>query len=105
GRNGVISLAAQTPGVRANLDIGGTAMVTNPTFRAFGQSGEFWHTMDGVTMTILEGGDIGGSDYVDYSAMEEARIDTIAKDAEMPRPGIQIIEIVKSGSNDFHGSG
>jgi hypothetical protein len=102
-RNGVLSLAEQTPGVRANLDIGGTATVAIPAFRAFAQSGEMWLTLDGIVISNLSDGANGA--YIDYSAMEEARIDTIANDAEMPRRGIRIQSLVKSGSNEYHGSG
>jgi hypothetical protein len=102
-RNGVLSLAEQTPGVRANLDIGGTATVAIPAFRAFAQSGESWQTLDGIVMSALQDSQVG--DYIDYAAMDEARIDTIANDAEMPRRGIRIQSIVKSGSNELHGSG
>jgi hypothetical protein len=103
GRNGVVSLAAQTPGVRANLDVGGTAMVGVPAFRAFAQTGDSWQTLDGIVMSSMQ--DLAVGNYIDYTAMEEARIDTIAKGADAPGRGIAISSIVKSGSNDFHGSG
>jgi hypothetical protein len=100
-RNGIISLLAQSPGVRADFDVGGSNMSQTPNFRAFGQSHESWSTLEGVLSTPPNDG--GAGNYWDYASFEEAAVRTVANDAEMPRRGILLTGIVKSGGNDFHG--
>src|SRR4051794_38877864 len=101
-RNGLIGLMAQAPGVRPNLDVGGSSLNSVPSFHAFGQDGESWQAMEGVVTQSPKAGSQGGN-YWDYSAIEEAKIQTIGSDADVPVRGIAINAIVKSGSNDFHG--
>jgi hypothetical protein len=101
-RNGVIGLMQQAPGVRTNLDVGGSALVSVPTFRAFGQSNESWQTIEGVVTTSPKSNNQSGN-YWDYSTIEEARVQTLGNDAEMPTRGVQIVAVLKSGGNDFHG--
>lgn len=101
-RNGLLSLMAQAPGVRGNLDIGGNNFSAIPTFRAYGQDGEQWSTIEGV-MTSGPVGGFGSGNYWDYSAFEETRVGTVGKGIEIPVRGVQIQAIVKSGGNAFHG--
>ena len=77
-------------------------MSQTPNFRAFGQSHESWATLEGVLSTPPNDG--GAGNYWDYASFEEAAIRTVGNDAEMPRRGILMNGIVKSGGNDFHGS-
>jgi hypothetical protein len=102
-RNGLLSLVSQTPGTRGNLDVGGTAITTIPVISAFGQVAETWQVIDGVITTSFRstGGQFGN--YFDYEAFEEARSETVAHDAEVPRIGVMFTAVVKSGGNDFHG--
>jgi hypothetical protein len=102
-RNGLLTLVSETPGARGNLDVGGTALVTIPTINAFGQVAESWQVMDGVNTVSFRsnGGQFGN--YFDYLAFEEARTETIAHDAAIPRVGVFISSVVKSGGNTFHG--
>src|SRR5690242_16545007 len=46
GRNGLIALLGQAPGVRTNLDVGGSTINATPVFKAFGQDGEPWETVE-----------------------------------------------------------
>jgi outer membrane receptor protein involved in Fe transport len=101
-RNGVIGLMAQAPGVRPNLDVGGSTLNSVPSFHAFGQDGESWQAMEGVVTLSPKTGSQGGN-YWDYSSIEEARIQTFGSDADTPVRGISINAVVKSGGNDFHG--
>ena len=55
GRNGLQALLTQTPGVRTNLDIGGSTINDPVVFRAYGQSNESWSTMDGILTTFNRG--------------------------------------------------
>ncbi|MFN7914974.1 MAG: carboxypeptidase-like regulatory domain-containing protein [Vicinamibacterales bacterium] len=103
GRVGFFALLAQAPGVRNSLDIGGSSQNANSiTFRAFGQSGESWQTLEGILTTSAKTGQSGN--YFDYASVEEARVQSIGADAEMPLRGIMMAAIVKSGSNAFHSS-
>jgi hypothetical protein len=104
GRNGITSLLAQAPGARATWDVGGSAATEQPIFRAFGQGGEPWPTTEGVVTGAFGAGTNGVGNYIDYGALEEARVSTLGNDAEMPTRGISLQAIVKSGSNALHGS-
>jgi Carboxypeptidase regulatory-like domain len=102
GRTGLQSALVQAPGVRTNLDFG--QATNNPFFRAFGQNGDSWQTMDGVVTTSPKSGNQSGN-WFDFSSIEESTITTLGNSAEAPTRGIQMNVIIKSGSNDFHGSG
>jgi hypothetical protein len=102
GRAGLQSMMVQAPGVRTNLDIG--QPTANPLFRAFGQNGDSWQTLDGVVTTSPKGGNQSGN-WFDSQVFEEASITSVANPAEAPSRGIQVSIVIKSGGNDFHGSG
>jgi len=102
GRAGLQSMMVQAPGVRTNLDIG--QPTANPLFRAFGQNGDSWQQLDGVVTTSPKGGNQSGN-WFDSSVFEEASITSVANSAEAPSRGIQVSIVIKSGGNDFHGSG
>jgi hypothetical protein len=102
-RNGMVALLAQAPGVRSNaIDVGGNTINTTLTFRAYGQAGEAWQTLDGVMTASPK--DSQSGNYYDYSSFDEARVSAIGKTAEVPVRGVQLNVIVKSGSNNFHGT-
>ena len=102
GSDGYIGLMQQAPGTRSNIDVGGSTANSAPVFRAFGMSGQSWQSLDGV---VTAGPNAGTqSTYVDYESFEEATIQTLGHDASVPTRGIAINAVVKSGSNDYHGS-
>ena len=103
-RNGYIGLMQQAPGARPNLDVGGSTTNAQPAFRAFGQQGQSWQAVDGV-VTANPKSDTQSGNYVDYAILEEATIQTMGHDASIPTRGIAINSVVKTGGNDFHGSG
>jgi len=103
-RNGYIGLMQQAPGARPNLDVGGSTTNAQPAFRAFGMQGQSWQAVDGV-VTANPKSDTQSGNYVDYGILEEATIQTMGHDAAIPTRGIAINSVVKSGGNDFHGSG
>ena len=89
GRVGFFALLAQAPGVRNALDIGGSSANANSiTFRAFGQSGESWQTLEGVLTSSAKTSMSGN--YFDYASVEEARVQSIGADASMPLRGIMM---------------
>lgn len=102
GRNGLISLFAQTPAVRANLDIGGSASSDTLSIRVYGINSESWQTLEGIVTT--ESRDTQGGNYFDYSTIEEARVQTLSNEADVPARGAYVNLLVKSGGNTFHGS-
>ena len=101
GRVGFFALLAQAPGVRNSIDIGGSSANANSiTFRAFGQSGESWQTLEGILTSSAKTSMSGN--YFDYASVEEVRVQSIGADASMPLRGIMMDAIIKSGGNSFH---
>ncbi len=102
GRNSIVAVMVQAPGARPQLD---WSFVTgNPQFKVFGQLGEQWVALEGVVTSGPKTGTQGGNHY-DYAAMEESTVTTVGNTAESPTKGLQINVLLKSGGNDFHGSG
>jgi hypothetical protein len=102
-RNGVVSLLAQAPGVRTLRDVGGSSLNQVPTFRVFGQAGEAYSLLEGVQTSSLQASS-GQANYWDYTTLEEASVKTLGNSAEVPSRGVNLVAIVKSGSNEFHSS-
>jgi len=104
-RAGIISLMNQSPSVRSQMDVGGSQSNILPAMRVYGIStnATSWLVLDGVVTTDA-GQTGGGGSYFDYASFEEARMQTIANDVEVPNRGINLNLIVKSGGNDFHGT-
>jgi hypothetical protein len=95
-RQGLNTLYAQVPGVRAMLDVGGSSLNQEPVVSSFGQAG-------GPTQAALEGVVTRFAAYWNYLSVEEAQISTVGNTAEMETRGVQVNAIVKSGGNQFHG--
>jgi hypothetical protein len=104
GRNGILSLASQIPGVRSlNPDVGGNLVVDAPTMVVNGQPGDSWINIEGVVAmspkeTLLSGA------YYDYAATEEVRSEIVTTEGDVPMKGLKMSIILKSGGNQFHGS-
>ena len=101
-RSGFTSLLAQAPGARSAWDVGGSAATEQPIFRAFGQAGEPWPSVEGIVTGQM--GTNGNGNYTDYASFDEAQVSTLGNGAEVPTRGVQISTVVKSGSNELHGS-
>src|SRR3989454_2391230 len=104
-RAGLISLMNQSPAVRSQMDIGGSQSNILPAMRVYGigTQATSWLVLDGVVTTDA-GQTGGGGSYFDYASFEEARMQTIANDVEVPNRGVNVNLIVKSGGNEFHGT-
>src|SRR5262245_16904230 len=100
GRSGINDILSQAPGTRQEYGTDGSNMSSNPTMRAFGQSNEYWSSLEGVVTTPPLGSQ---GNFYDYSSQEESIVQTIGNDAEMPRRGIYLASVVKSGGNQMHG--
>jgi hypothetical protein len=103
-RNGFLTLVNQAPGIRTDasgFDVGGSAFTSPPSFNNFGRLGDNYELLEGV-MTSSPSGSTQGV-YVDFSTFEEASIQTVGNNAEMPLSGVYLNTVVKSGGNNFHG--
>jgi hypothetical protein len=101
-RQSLASLFAQAPGVRTNLDVGGSTLNAIPAVSAFGQPGEPQTFIEGVLSTALQSTG-GNGNYWDYLTVEETQISTVGNSAEAATRGVLVNGIVKSGGNEFHG--
>jgi len=101
-RDGLRAFLGQVPGVRTNLDVGAGGLSDSVIFRSYGQSGESWHMLEGIMGSASSAAGNNGSHY-DFNVIDGSRVQTVGSNAEMPRRGILIDAIVKSGGNDFHG--
>jgi hypothetical protein len=93
---GLVSLI---PGLYATgYDVGGSSFGTgsSPGARTFGRAGGNVVSYDGM---------IWDQTYGDYGTYEEAQVTVAAKGAEAMNPGLTMNLVVKSGGNQFHGSG
>lgn len=89
------------PGVRltGQMDVGGSNLGTRFAVANYGSaaSGQ-WMTLDGLyTYDTFQ--------YYDMGALEEVQIHSVGNDAEVPVAGVNFTAVLKSGGNNFHGSG
>ncbi|PYR38949.1 MAG: hypothetical protein DMF90_01595, partial [Acidobacteria bacterium] len=104
-RNGMQALLAQAPGTRSNVDVGGNTAGAIPDFRAFGQGNGAWPVIEGVaTASPAIYTSVQPGNYVDYTAAEEAQVNTFGNDAETPTRGTRVSLIAKTGGNAYHGT-
>lgn len=92
------NIAMMVPGMTVAVpDVGGNTMggATGTGGRLYGRSGGEEVNVDGNSYGTIFG---------DYQTVEEIRISTAAKGAEARNPGAQVTLVIKSGSNEFHGS-
>ena len=91
------------PGLRvAGVDVGGSAAGTQQDYSNYGTSaGGNKPLLDGVDTREDAG---GAGFYYDYGAFQEVQIKAMGSDAETALPGTQFLGVLKSGSDQFHGS-
>jgi hypothetical protein len=102
------SVMGVTPGmtVKSNLDVGGTAAGTQPTYVSYGYGSgplgfdQVRTQLDGVNTTE---GRNGAGFYWDYGSLAEFQVTTAGNDASMPVPGTFINAVIKQGGNAIHG--
>ena len=98
------SLLVTAPGVRPLVDVGGSNALSVPVFRSFGQQGESWQLLEGVS-TNQARAPSGFGNYFDFAVVAEGTVRTTGNSAEVPFRGIYLDQVVKSGANQFHGGG
>jgi len=101
-RDGLKVFLNLSPGVRSNFSVGPAGGGDAMQFRVNGQAGEAWDMLEGVMMARPNAGAASGT-HVEFGALDEVSVQTVGGNAEMPRRGIMLNAIVKSGGNDFHG--
>jgi hypothetical protein len=101
-RDGLKAFMSVMPGVRPNLEVGASGMTSTVQFRSYGQAGQSWQMLDGVMFSAPNSGGANGS-HVDMNVLDSTRIQTVGSSAEMPRRGIMLDAVMKTGGNQFHG--
>lgn len=101
--NDLWAVLNMTPGVTMSgaPDVGGSAMTARSSMQSFGVAGQPRLDIEGINVTT--GPDENSAVYLNYDAFEEVQVKTSGNDAEVGPPGIRMISVLKSGSNDFHG--
>jgi outer membrane receptor protein involved in Fe transport len=102
-RDGFHAFLNQVPGVRTNLDVGASGLGDTTIFRFYGQDGSPWQMLEGVLTSAPTQLGAQGS-HVDFNAIDGTRVQTVASNAEMPRRGLLVDSVVKSGGNEYHGT-
>jgi hypothetical protein len=101
-RDGLKAFMGTMPGVRTNLDVGASSLSDTVVFRSFGQAGQSWQMLEGIMFSTPNAGGANGS-HIDFNALDSTRVQTVGSAAEMPRRGIMLDAVMKSGGNEFHG--
>ncbi|MBI3264600.1 MAG: hypothetical protein HYZ58_15850, partial [Acidobacteria bacterium] len=102
-RDGLKAFMGQVPGIRSNFDVGGSSLTDGVVYRVYGQLGEPWQMLEGVLASSPDAGGGGGS-HMEFNSIEGVRVQTVGSNAEMPRRGLLVDAVLKSGGNDFHGN-
>jgi hypothetical protein len=100
--NNYYEVLSITPGLQlSNPDVGGSLAHAQQGVRAGGINGQFNIVVDGINVTQETD---AMSMYYDNNSMQEYQIVEVNKSAETNTAGVAVNMIVKSGSNQFHGS-
>lgn len=103
-RDGLKAFMGQVPGARPNLEVGSSGLTDGVVFKVYGQLGKSWQMLEGVLTAAPDTGGLAGS-HVEFMSVEGTRVQTVGSNAEMPRRGLLVDAVIKSGGNDFHGTG
>ncbi len=95
-RDGLKAFLGQVPGARTNLEVGMSGLSDGVVWRIYGQQDEQWHMIEGVLGTT-------GGAHFDFNSIDGTRVQSVGSNAEMPRRGMLVDSVIKSGGNEFHG--
>ena len=97
------SVVEMSPGVtRAGApDVGGSQMAQRPAMSTYGLEATPKIQVEGINITT--GSDANTAVYFNFAGMEEIQTVTSGTSAEVGTPGLHMIAVLKSGSNQFHG--
>lgn len=98
---GLLNLYAMTPGLTTvNVDVGDSLVGKRTSSENYGPSMNATIRIDGID--IADGANT--SVYLSSSTLDEMQIRTSGNDAEVSTPGTVMMGVIKSGSNEFHGT-
>jgi hypothetical protein len=102
--NTIYEIVGLAPGVRLGNtpDVGGSQLALQIGFKNYGLSNTHMQLLDGVNTNTGDGSG-GGATFTDVLSWEEVKVSTAAQDSSIQLPGTFMLQVVKSGSNDFHG--
>jgi Carboxypeptidase regulatory-like domain len=97
------SVVEMAPGVTREgaPDVGGSQMAQRPSMSTYGVQATPKIQVEGINITT--GSDANTAVYFNYAGMEEIQTITSGTSAEVGTPGLHMIAVLKSGSNQFHG--
>jgi hypothetical protein len=97
------AVVAMTPGVAlaGAPDVGGSRMGERSSMETFGVGAQPKLEVEGINITT--GPDENSSVYFNYFGFDEIQFKTSGTDAEVGVPGLQMLAVLKSGGNQFHG--
>lgn len=94
-------LLAYTPSVTtSHIDVGGSHAGNQFNYSAYGFAGQDTLRLEGINITF---GGTTSSLYMDFGSSDEVSFGTVAQNADVATPGVQMNMIAKSGGNQFHG--
>ena len=95
-------LFAMMPGVTTagSPDIGDSALASRSAIQSYGAAGTSKIEVEGINISVGESSPV----YFTSFSFEEIQVKTSGNDAEVSTPGISMVSVLKSGSNQFHGS-
>ena len=97
----VIDMAPGMRNTTTTPDVGGSMTGTQETFSNYGFSRAGNRpTVEGIDVHDTAG---DSSFYYDFGAFDEVQVKAMGNDAEMPYAGTQLVAVIKSGGNTFHG--
>ena len=95
-------LFAMTPGVttEGSPDIGDSAVASRSNIQSYGATAQAKIEVEGINVSVGN----SSATYLTTFSFEEIQIRTSGNDAEVSAPGISMVSVLKSGSNQFHGT-
>ena len=98
------ALLTMTPGATASgaPDVGGSQLTGRYQVDSFGIAQQPKLSVEGINITTGSGNN--SADVFSSYNFDEVKVSTSGADAETSTPGISIVAVLKSGSNELHGS-
>ncbi|MBI1874162.1 MAG: TonB-dependent receptor [Acidobacteria bacterium] len=82
-------------------DVGGSRLASRRAMSTYGMESQPKLVVEGINVST--GGDANSAVYLNYFAFEEIQFKTSGADAEVGVPGINMVAVLRSGGNEFHG--
>ena len=96
-------ILAMTPGMRTQLDVGGTNLGNLGMAGAnYGVAGQGTPLIEGIDSRHRNGG--GSTFFFDFQSLESMNVQAVGAGADVGQPGTAFVAIVKSGGNEFMGA-